>query len=473
MPRHRKKVCRVCGRIYVRRHVRKAGVLGWCQPYCYLEDYKRRREGMAPGEPPEPVDDSAIREPQVLEALAEVLREASPQEGTIAGEVEAEETGAMEIEVVADRALVARTRLGEDDRVGVEWVGRCWAWLTEGEPPSLVDVVVRDGESVKLMEPGQVRRVRAVERTIETPEGEPHGLEVWMEFRGFRSEPEPDLRATAKGLWEGGKVRIAERSTHDQRGKIGTLLRFHTGVVEVDGKRFGTGLGKLEPFDSPDETPDPVDAGAIAELRMTEAPAEAFRFEPGDDAAGGRVSDDDEEGDDSGELLFEVVVDRALVAQTRFGEDGRVGVEWVGRCWVWLTEGEAPSLMEVVVSEAEVAKQLEPGQVRRVRAQERTIETAEGGVDGLELWAEFGAEPEPDLRATARGLWEGGQVRVPPDYPWRDEESKVGTLLRFSIASVEVDGRRFSIGPRDLEPLDSPDDSPTGPEGAEAKRKGK
>ena len=78
------------------------------------------------------------------------------------------------------------------------------------------------------------------------------------------------------------------------------------------------------------------------------------------------------------------MADRALVAQTWLGEDYRVGVEWVGRCWVWLTVGESPSLMEVVVSEAEV--------------------------EGLELWAEFRAEPEPDLRATARGLWEGGKV---------------------------------------------------------------
>ena len=111
--------------------------------------------------------------------------------------------------------------------------------------------------------------------------------------------------------------------------------------------------------------------------------------------------------DEPGELLVGVVADRALVAQTWLGEDYRVGVEWVGRCWVWLTVGESPSLMEVVVSEAEVAKLLEPGQVRRVRAMERTIETAEGEVEGLELWAEFRAEPEPDLRATARGLWEG------------------------------------------------------------------
>ena len=457
MPGHRKKVCRECGRVYVRRHVRTNPTLGWCGPSCYRKSYFRRRKGKAAGEAPDPVDDSAIQDPRVMEALAEVLREESmAEERSADGIEESDEAGKLHLEVVADRALVAQTRLGEDDRVEVEWVGRCWAWLTEGEAPSLVDVMVRDGEIVKLLEPGQVRRVRAVERTIETPEGEAHGLEVWMEFRGFRAEPEPDLRATARGLWEGGKVRIAERSTHDQRGKIGTLLRFHTGVVEVDGKRFGKGLWDLEPLDSPDEPPEPVDAGAIESPRMTE--------EPGEDAAGGkRVSDDDEEGDDSGEWLLEVVADRALVAQTRFGEDGRVGVEWVGRCWAWLTAGEAPSLVDVVVSEAEVAKQLEPGQVRRVRAKERTIETADGEVDGLELWAEFGAEPEPDPTAVARGLWEGGKVRLPPEYPWRDEEGKIGTLLRFSMASVQVDGRRFSIGPRNLEPLDSADDSPTGP----------
>ena len=118
--------------------------------------------------------------------------------------------------------------------------------------------------------------------------------------------------------------------------------------------------------------------------------------------------------------------------------------------------------MDVVVRERETVKQLEPGR-RRVRAMERTFGTPEGEVDGLELWPEFEAEPEPDLRATARGLWEGGKVRVPPDYPWRDEEGQVGTLLRFSMASVEVDGRRFALGTRVLEPLDGPDDLPTGP----------
>ena len=438
MPGHRKKVCRECGRVYVRRHVRTNPTLGWCGPSCYRKSYFRRREGIAPGETPKPVDDDAIRDPRVLEALARVLREASPQEEPVAGEVEVEETGAMDIEVVADRALVAQTRLGEDNRVEVEWVGRCWTWLTEGKAPSLVNVVVRDGEIVKLLEPGQVRRVRAVERTIETAEGEVDGLEVWMEFRGFREEAEPELRATARGLWEGGKVRIVERPFHDHQGKIGTLLRFHTGVVKVEGKRFGKGLRDLEPLDSPDEPPDRVVAGAVEELVMTEGPG-------------------------SGELLLEVVADRALVAQTRFGEDGSVGVEWVGRCWVWLTAGEAPSLIDVVVRDGEIVKKLEPGQVQRVRAMERTIETAEGEVEGLELRAEFRPEPEPEPTAVARGFWEGGKVLVPSEYSWRNEESKVGTLLRFSMASVEVDGRKFSIGPRHLEPLDSPDGSPVGP----------
>ena len=445
MARRRKKVCRVCGRIYLRQYVRQSGILGWCQPSCYFKDYKRRREGVAPGEPPKPVDDDAIREPRVLEALARVLLEASPHEGTTTGDVTAEgteETGAMVIEVVVDRALVARPRPGEDDRDEVEWVGRCWAWLTEGEALSLRDVVVRDGEIVKLLEPGHLRRVRAMERTIQTAEGEVDGLEVWMDFRGFRAEPEPELRATARGLWEGGKVRIVGERTRDERGKIGTLSRFTMGVVDVDGKRLGTGLGGLVPLDSSDGSPD---ASPAEEPHATEAPAEALPEEPW-------------------EGLLEVVADRALVAQTKFGEGGRVGIEWVGRCWVWPTTGEAPSLMEVVVGEAAVARLLEPGRVWRVRAMKRTIRTAEGEVEGLELRRELRAKPEPhrvpepatDPGATARGLWEGGKVRMPPEYPWRDEMGRIGTLLRFSAASVEVDGRRVAIGTRDLEPLDDP-----------------
>ena len=444
MPSYRKKVCRVCGRIYLRQRVRQAGVLGWCQPSCYFKDYKRRREGVAPGEPPKPVDDDAIREPRVLKALANVLREAVPDGRTTAGDVEAEgaeETGVMTIEVVADRALVAQPRPGEGDSDEVEWVGRCWAWLTDGEVPTLIAVAVRDGEIVKLLEPGQVRRVRAMERTIQTAEGEVDGLEVWTDFRGFRAEPEPELRATARGLREGGRVRIVGDRWRADRGRIGTLLWFTLGVVEVDGKRLGAGLGDLEPLDGPDGLPNPVAVGE--ELRVTEIPAEALPEE-------------------SGERLLEVVADRALVAQTRFGEDGRVGVEWVGRCWVWLTAGEAPSLMEVVVSEAAVARLLEPGRVRRVRAIERTVRTAEVEVEGLELRLDLrakreparGGKPAPDPRAMARGLWEGGKVRMRPERPWRDEKGRTGTLLRFSAAYVEVDGRRVAVGTSDLEAMD-------------------
>lgn len=444
MSRPRKKVCRECGRIYVRHHVRTNPTLGWCSPKCYRNSYLRRRKGKAAGEAPEPVDDRAIQDPRVLEALAHVLRGDSPQEGTIAGGVEAgetEETGVFSIEVVADRALVALTRRREDDRVEVEWVGRCWAWLTEDESPSLVDVAVRDGEIVKLLEPGEVRRVRAMERTIETPEGEIDGLEVWMNFRGFRPEPEPELRATARGLWEGGKVRITRSPGDDQTGKIGTLLRFVAGVVEADGKRFGMGLEDLEPLDSPGEPPYP--------------------------AVGNRVSGEKEQEDRPGEALLEVVAHRVLAAQTRFGEDCRVGVEWVGRCWVWLGEGETPTLMDVVVMDGALARLLQPGRVRRVRAVGRTIETPEGEIDGLELRAELRAEPEPDpepdLTAAARGIWEGGKVRVQPDRPWRADSGKIGTLLRFSTASVQVDGKRFALGTMRLEPLDSPGEPPTRP----------
>ena len=450
MPSHRKKVCRVCGRIYLRRYVRQTSILGWCRPTCYFQDYKRRREGVAQGEPPKPVDDAAIREPQVLKALASVLREAAPHGRATAGYASAEETGVTTIEVAPDRALVAQPRPGEDGRDEVEWVGRCWVWMTDDKLPTLMAVVVRDGEIVKLLEPGQVRRVRAMERTIQTAGGEVDGLEVWMDFRGFRAEPEPELRATARGLREGGRVRIIGNRRRDDRGKIGTLMWFTLGVVEVDGKRFGAGLGDLEPLDGPDGSPAPVAAS------VTERPAEALPEE-------------------SGERPLEVVADRAPVAQTKFGECGRVGVEWVGRCWVWLTAGEAPSLMEVVVREAAVATLLEPGRVRRVRAMERTVRTAEGEVEGLELRLDLDAKPAPargaepaarDPRAMARGLWEGGKVRLPPEYPWRDEPGKIGTLLRFSAAYVEVDGKRVAVGARDLEPLDDPGEPPTGTEEA-------
>ncbi len=278
MPIYRKKVCRVCGRIYVRGYVRTAGVLGWCQSECYAKDLKRRREGIPQGQPPRPVDDGASREPRVLEALATVLREASPEQGTAAGDSEAEETeetGAMDIEVVADRALDRQTRLGTDGRGEDEWVGRCWAWLTEGDAPSLMDVGVRDGEIVKLLEPGQVRRVRAMERTIETAQGEVGGLEVWTDYRGFRAESEPDARVTARGLWEGGKVRLpSERPWADEEGRVGTLVRFSLASVEVDGRKLAIGPRDLEPVDSPEGSPTgPGGGGRQTEGQLNVSPS--------------------------------------------------------------------------------------------------------------------------------------------------------------------------------------------------------
>ena len=51
MPRYRKKVCRECGRVYLRRYVRTNPTLGWCGPRCYRKSYFRRREGKAAVEP--------------------------------------------------------------------------------------------------------------------------------------------------------------------------------------------------------------------------------------------------------------------------------------------------------------------------------------------------------------------------------------------------------------------------------------
>ena len=225
-----------------------------------MKDYQRRREGKVAGEPPDPVDDSAIQEPRVIEALADVLRGDSMEREAMAEKQspdefeDDDETRELHIDVVADRSLVPQTRFGEDNRVGVEWVGRCWAWLTEGVAPTLMDVVVRDREVAKLLEPGEVRRVRAVK----TPTGGVDGLEVWMEFE---EDPEPDRSAAARGLREGEKVRIADRGMRgEMRSRTGTLVRFTMGVVEVDGRRYGMGLRDLEPVDSPQESPTGTEA---------------------------------------------------------------------------------------------------------------------------------------------------------------------------------------------------------------------
>ena len=153
----------------------------------------------------------------------------------------------LDIDVVAERPIVPVTRFEDDGRVGVEWVGRCWAWLVEGEPPALVDVVVSDGEVVKLLAPGQVRRVRAMACAVQTPEGGAEGLQVWIDLD--REVPE-DRRAVARGLFEGGMVRVTEKTMQeDIKGKIGKLLRFPSATIEVDGRGYIVSIMDLEPVE--------------------------------------------------------------------------------------------------------------------------------------------------------------------------------------------------------------------------------
>ena len=80
---------------------------------------------------------------------------------------------------------------------------------------------------------------------------------------------------------------------------------------------------------------------------------------------------------------------------------------------------------------------------------------------------DFGRRPGRSLNRTSErrlgGSGREGRSAYRRERPWRDEEGRIGTLLKFSVALVELDGRKFAIGPRDLEPLDSPDESPAGP----------
>ena len=239
--RYREKICRECERVYRRQFRRNTGSMGWCRPSCYFRDYRRRRR--------------AAEDRTAAEAGAAGARAGSPQKDYSQGATmaekemngEIEETGEMCLDVVADRPLVPHTRFEEDNGVAVEWRGRCWAWLTDGEAPVLRDVVVTDAEVVKLLEPGNVRCVRAIERPVETPEGTVDGLALRMEFAG---ECEPDRRATVRGLREGGKVRISESGLRQEiNGSVGTLLWFTVGTVDVDGRRYSVGLKDLEPVD--------------------------------------------------------------------------------------------------------------------------------------------------------------------------------------------------------------------------------
>lgn len=159
------------------------------------------------------------------------------------------------------------------------------------------------------------------------------------------------------------------------------------------------------------------------------------------------------------ELDIDLVAERPIIPVTRFGDDGSVGVEWVGRCWVWLEEGGPPELRDVVVKDGEVVKLLEPGQVRRVQASERPGEAPDGGGEVLEVWIDLGREAPEDRRAAARGLFEGGMVRIVEDSFQTELAGRIGRLVRFPTATVEVDGRGHIVSINDLEPVEEPPDS--------------
>ena len=165
------------------------------------------------------------------------------------------------------------------------------------------------------------------------------------------------------------------------------------------------------------------------------------------------------EKDEIAELDIELVAERPLIPVTRFGEDGSVGVEWLGRCWAWLEEGGPPELRDVAVNDGEVVKLLTPGQVRRVRARQRPDEMPDGGGGVLEVWIDLAREATEDRRAAARGLFEGGMVRIVEDSFQTELAGKVGKLLRFPTATVEVDGRGHIVSIKDLEPVEESPDS--------------
>ena len=235
---HMEKVCRGCGRVYYRQFRRNSGREGWCGGRCYMRTYRRSLGEAANGQPAGAARAGRDEPSGPLVCHQDTLegRETVTESGEIIG---------FNLDLVAERPLVAQTRFSEDGSIGVDWRGRCWAWLNGDEAPALAEVVVNDAETARLLFPGQVRRVRAMVRAVETAAGRVAGLEVLTDL-GW--EPRTEPCAAARGLHEGGKVRILGGTVQRQlNGKVGTLLRYTSATVEVDGRRYGVGVRGLEP----------------------------------------------------------------------------------------------------------------------------------------------------------------------------------------------------------------------------------
>ena len=197
--RHIEKVCRGCGRVYYRQFRRNSGGEGWCGGRCYMRAYRRSLGESAKGQPA-----GAARAGRD-EPSGPLVRYQDTLEGRETM-TESEEIIGFNLDLVAERPLVAQTRFEEDGGIGVDWRGRCWAWLNGDEAPALVEVVVNDAETARLLFPGQVRRVRAMVRAVETAAGRVAGLEVLTDL-GW--EPRTEPCAAARGLHEGGRRSVS------------------------------------------------------------------------------------------------------------------------------------------------------------------------------------------------------------------------------------------------------------------------
>ena len=257
---HMEKVCRGCGRVYYRQFRRNSGREGWCGGRCYMRTYRRSLGEAANGQPV-----GAARAGRD-EPSGPLVRCQDTLEGreTV---TESEEIIGFNLDLVAERPLVAQTRLAEDGGIGVDWRGRCWAWLNGDEAPALAEVVVNDAETARLLFPGQVRRVRAMVRAVETAAGRVAGLEVLTDLgwgtphgavrrrqgaaRG-REGPYPRRYGPARAEWQGrDAAQVHQRHRRGGRQAVrrrspgpGTRKRRErAGRVRRDGGgRRGSGL---------------------------------------------------------------------------------------------------------------------------------------------------------------------------------------------------------------------------------------